>query len=939
MRRVALLTLLIASALPLFARGQSVHLDYSERKLANGLKVVVLEDHSTPIVAVQVWYHVGSNNEDPNRQGFAHMFEHMMFRGTDRLGTKEHFELLRKTGGDCNAYTSFDQTVYVNKVPSNQLALVLWLESERMAFLKIDNESFYTERAVVEEERRMGINAPYGTLLERVLPTIFKDSTYRWATIGQIPHLRKATIDELMKFWETYYVPNNATLVIVGDVKADDAQKLAEKYFSWIPASDSAVPTIETEPKQNEMRQVEVAEPKGPLTLAAYAYRTVPMSHADAPALEVLASVLGGGQSSRLWMDMVKNNELTIAAGAGSLNLENAGIFAAGGALKPFGAEKEDVFKHLDAQIEKVRTEPISQEELDKAKHELLKGEVTGAMTVESKAQLLGQYATLYHDLSRVNKRAEEVEKVTIADVQRVAQTYLVKERMTKVTIEHSMGEMLKNLIKGKDDEGAAPATKPAENRVAQRHGPKSHAVRPADFPTTAPVEPLLSEFPKVPRDEKTLANGLKVVVVPNTEVPLVTMTLGIKFGAFAEDPKHAGSAAMAAEMITQGTENYSSDDLSRELESHAISLGGSVSMDAGTVTASCLKDETDRAVRLLAEVVRRPTFPEKDFKRQKEQTLGALLVSTATPSYLADREFRARVFAGHPYARPAGGEPGDVRKLTPAELKAWWTKFVRPDDSVLYIAGDITAAQGFALAEKYLGDWKIDAPAPTVELPPVPQRSPTMIYLVNKPGLVQSQIRVGQIGMTRDDPDYQPARVLTQVFGGSFGSRLNETLRVKKGLTYGVGGGFSAQRFAGTFQISTFSKTDTTTDAVKGIMDEVQNLQSVPPTDEEMATSKGFLVGSFAGDRETPQATINDLWLIESCGLPEDYLQKSLASVSNASVEDVVRVALRQVDPTKLTVVVVGDAKRVKADLERLAPTLVIEPPKGELSSTQPAK
>jgi zinc protease len=271
--------------------------------------------------------------------------------------------------------------------------------------------------------------------------------------------------------------------------------------------------------------------------------------------------------------------------------------------------------------------------------------------------------------------------------------------------------------------------------------------------------------------------------------------------------------------------------------------------------------------------------------------------------------------------------------------LKQWWTTFVRPDTCVLYIAGDVEPSEALALAEKYLGDWKMPGEAPQVDLPPVPQRSPTMIYLVDKPGLVQSQIRVGQIGMTRHDPDYQPARVLTQIFGGAFGSRLNESLRVKKGLTYGVSGYFSAQRFSGTFTIDTFSKTDSTGEAIRGIVDEVRNLQSVPPTEEEMTTSKGFLVGSFAGDRETPQATINDLWLIEYCGLPADYLQQAIERVSHATAQDVTRVAMNKVDPTKLTIVVVGDAKRVKEQLEPLAPTMVIEAPKGELSSTQPAK
>ncbi|MEE8170611.1 MAG: pitrilysin family protein, partial [Phycisphaerae bacterium] len=233
-RRIAIpAAVCLLSAVPAAAADRLY--DFREQTLDNGLRVVTLEDFSCPIVAVQVWYRVGSKNEDPQRQGFAHMFEHMMFRGTDRLGPKDHFEHVRRTGGNCNAYTSFDNTTYINELPANQLELVLWLEAERMAFLKIDQESFDTERKVVEEERRMGLNAPYGTVPERLLPEIFTKHPYRWTPIGKIPHLRAATIDELQAFWDTYYVPNNATLVIVGAVKHDEAQQLAEKYFGWIP--------------------------------------------------------------------------------------------------------------------------------------------------------------------------------------------------------------------------------------------------------------------------------------------------------------------------------------------------------------------------------------------------------------------------------------------------------------------------------------------------------------------------------------------------------------------------------------------------------------------------------------------------------------------------------------------------------------------------------
>jgi zinc protease len=937
-RRFSLLAGLVVSA-AISARAENVKLDYQSRTLANGLQVITHEDFSCPVVSVQVWYHVGSKDENPQRQGFAHMFEHMMFRGTEHLGPKAHFELIRRTGGDCNAYTSFDNTTYVNKLPANQLQLALYLEAERMAFLRIDQESFNTERAVVEEERRLGQNAPYGTVAEKVLPVIFEKHAYRWTPIGQIPHLRRATIEELARFWETYYVPNNATLVIVGAVTHDDAQKLAERYFDWIPRGGDIPRIREMEPAQAAPREITVSEPKGPVTLVALAFRGPTQSDDDFVPLQVLLHALGDGDSSRMYQDLVKDKDLCVAAGAAPFGLEQDGIAVAYAVVKPFGAKKETVLEALRKRLEDIKTNLPTADEIAKAKTELTRSAVEAATTVESKSQLLGTYAVLHGDVSRVNQRFEQIQRVTVDDLKRVADKYLVEERRTTVIIEPSMGEMLRSLFKGKgDDEVPAPTSQPGDrDRLASRQGPKAAAARPKDFPSTAPVQPLLGEIPPAARHEQTLQNGLKIVLVPNDEVPLVSMTLGLKFGAFADDPDRRGAASLAASLITKGTENYDSKKLATELQSHAISLTGSMGMDVGSVNAACMRDEADRAMRLLAEVVRRPTFPKREFNRQRDQLQTSLAVNEQTPSYLADREFRRRVFGEHPYAHIGTGEAADVRKLEQDDLKRWWQAHVRPDTCVLYVAGDVTPEAGRALAEKYFGDWKSSGDPPAVAVPPAPANTGTRIWLVDKPNTVQSEIRAGHVGITREHSDYQAARVLSQIFGGAFHSRLNESLRVQKGLTYAAFGGMSAERFAGTFTISTFSKTATTADAVRAIIDEVRLLQSAGVQDNELTDSRSFIVGSFAINRERPRDTVNDLWLIEYCGLPNDYLQRSLTQVGQTSAQDVMRVAENRIDPNELTIVVVGDAKKVQGDLAKIAPLTVIPAP-GAKSTTQPA-
>lgn len=939
-RWTAMAGVVLALAAPVSAR-----YEFQERVLENGMRVITLEDFSCPVVAVQVWYHVGSKNEDPQRQGFAHMFEHMMFRGTERLGPTDHFNFVRGTGGNCNAYTSFDQTVYVNYVPADQLPLVLWLEAERMAFLRINEYGFSTERKVVEEERRLGLNRPYGTVFEKVLPVIFKVHPYRWTPIGRIPHLRAARVEELQAFWDRYYVPNNATLVIVGAVPHEKAQRMAEEAFGWIPRFPDPPPLDVSEPPQTEPREILVEEPKGPAPVVGYAFRAVPVKHPDFIPLQVATSILGEGQSSRLYVDLVKEQKLAMYAGAAAVGFEDEGVVAVGAVLKPFG-NRVKAMNALTRQIRRMREEPVSERELRKAINRLLRQQVTQSLTVASKASRLGFAAVIYGDTDWVNREPEAIRSVTREDVQRVCQKYFIKERSTKVYVKPSVAGMLKSLVGGgpAEDEGAPPPPEPATG--PDDPGPpsvKDALRRPEALPDKPPVAAVRPALPKIEdvgiydrararaedvRDvvpAHRLPNGLRVVVVENHEVPFVTMQLGLLDGAWTEDPDMPGVAAMACAMITEGTENYTARELADELETYAISLSGYADMDYASVTASCLSEQVERAMRLLAEVVQRPTFPEEEFRIRLDQTRTAKMVSEKEPGYVADRELRRRIFREHFYARTASGELADLDNLRREALPRWWREHVRPDRAVLYVAGDIERADAFRLAERYLGEWEaVREPAPP-DVPDVPEPAPTRIFLVDRPGLVQSEIRIGHIGITRKDSAYFATRVFNQVFGGSFASRLNDALRVKRGLTYGIRGGFEADRFAGRFVIRTFSKTPKTAEALRVILDEIQRIKTEPPTPEEMQAARNYLLGSFAVSRETPGSIIDDLWLLEREGLPADYFVRYLDAVATTDASTVASIAGRLVRGDRLAIVVVGDAARIRDALAEIAPVTVI--------------
>ncbi len=918
----ALTFLILSAGVSAAENTNSVSFDYRQVVLDNGLRVITLEDFSCPIVAVQVWYHVGSKDEQADRQGFAHMFEHMMFRGTDRLGPTDHFDFIRRVGGSCNGYTSFDQTVYVERIPANQLELALWMEAERMSFLKIDQESFDTERKVVEEERRLMLNQPYGTVVDKVLPELFPGHPYRWFILGNIAHLRASSVAELRDFWKRHYTPNNATLVIVGAVKHDEAQELAKSYFGWIPRYEDPPPTVAPALQAIQARTVSIKEQNAPAPAVGVLFRTVPLAHDDRIPLELLATILGGGNSSRLYRELVAEKQLAVAAMAIDIELEDDGVLIAGAVLPPMGAQLDKALEAIKSQIERLREETVSEKELIKARNRMLKSLVTSNLHITSKARLLGSAAVIEGDVSRVNQILERMRRVTKEDLQRVARKYLTPERSLTITIERNlMGSLLGKLFKQKSSEENAPITAEPE-KVAVPPG-RDGLKRPEDYPEKAPLAEVLP--PKVTPKFSTrkLANGLKVIVVENHEVPFVSVQLGLRAGAWTESKP--GVASMTMSMLTKGTAKHSEGELAEELETYAISLSGSGGMNNCSVRANCLSQRVERMMKLLGEVALEPTFPEEEFKKLHKQTRTGLVIAAETPSYLASRELKRRVYGEHPYARNTSGEIEDLDRLKVADLKGWWSKFARPDMAALIFAGDIDQAQAMELAKRTFGQWRVPGKRPEVKLPKPPKPSATHIYLVDRPGTLQAQIRLGQLAIARKHPRYFTTKVVNGYFGQGFGSRLNKTVRVQKGLTYGIWGGYSASRFAGRFSISTFSKTASTAEAVRAVLEEIKRLKKEGPSDDELEKVRSSILGGFAGKRETPQALAGDLWLIEAEDLSTDHFEKMLSRVAATKAKDCLKLVRQTAKPSKMVIVVVGDANKLKQDLEEIAPVTVV--------------
>lgn len=894
--------------------------DYQQITLDNGLEVITLEDFSCPIVSVQVWYQVGSKDEKPDRQGYAHMFEHMMFKGTDRVSEKDHFNLIRKVGGSCNAYTSFDETAYHETLPADQIELALWLEAERMGFLKIDQYAFDTERKVVEEELRMGENRPYGNVFKKMFAEIFTEHPYHWTPIGKLAHLRATSVPDLRQFWIDHYIPNNATLIIVGDIEHEKAQSLAKDYFGWIPAGPEPKRVMIKEPLPTKPQKVVIDDENAPAGEVLLVWRTVPVGHRDEIVLDCLSQILGSGRSSRLYRAMVADTQIAVEAVAWTYNLQQDGVFVAEATLEPTSQNYDGATKALIEQIQKIKTEGVTDEELQKARNQLLKQTVTANLSIERKADMLGIAAVKMGDVSKVNSRLEEIRSVTKEDLQRAANQYLDMSRVFDITIEQNAG--MQNTRK--DDEEATVTAEPElEAPVPGRTG----TIRPKDFPVTAPIAKEIESSFGLKYKEAKLSNGLKVMVVSNHEVPFVSVRLGLTQGAWTETKP--GTAVMTSSMLTRGTKNHNEAELATAMEQFAVSISGSADMDTATAGMNCLKENLDLGMSLLSEVVLEPTFEQEEFEKLLKQKITGLNIQEQNPRYLASKYFNEILFGSHPYARKPLGSAQDLQQLSVEDLKQWWKTHAQPDFATLIFAGDVTKKEAVAFAEKYFGQWGgVPMQAPVAGS--IPKPNATTIYIVDRPGSVQAQISMGQLGITRrQQPDYFVSLLASAYFGGSFHSRLNESVRVERGLTYGARGGYRAWNLAGTFEVSTFTKNESVAETIRVVLEEISEFRTVEPTDSELYDTRSYFVGSFAGRRETPQDIAGDLWLIESQELGKDYFKKLFKALEDADKQTCVELAEKTLDPDSLVIVVVGDAEKLKEPLAEIAPVKVIEPAK----------
>ncbi|ASG23074.1 M16 family metallopeptidase [Nitrospirillum viridazoti] len=893
----------------------------TERTLANGLKVIALPDTTTPTVSVQVWYSVGSKDDPKGRSGFAHLFEHMMFKSTRDMAAEQFDRLTEDVGGYNNASTNADYTDYFETVPANHLERILWAEAERMGSLVVDEENFKSERDVVKEELRQRVLAqPYGKLFYLMFPQVsFKVHPYGRPGIGSIEDLDAATLQDVQAFHATYYRPDNATLVVVGNFKPEELNAWVDKYFGPLTHPATPIPRVTAvEPARTAPQTLTVTEANAPLPAVLLSYPFPKATDKDLPALLVLDSILGHGDSSRLNQSLVYEKQVASQVFTFQEVNQQPGAYAIG-AILAGGATAEAGEKALLEELDKVSKDGVTEAELAAARNQLVTDELEERETANGRASLLARAAVIFGDPKRADTLLADVQAVTADDVKRVAATWLKPE--TKISVRYVPAD---GPEKGTDTVAtstaidAAPLVVPADLKVVQP-APADQRQAP---PTAGPAVDAALPQPV----EKRLANGLRVIVAPTHGVPLIQASLRIGGGGAVDPGALPGTAAMTANVLTKGTAKRSAPEIARDVEALGGTLNAAAGWDGSELSLLVKGDVLAPAMEIFADVARNPAFQKEELERERHQALDGLSVTLKDPAGLAKLVGPRVLYADAAYGHPLTGTPKSLAALKPADLSAYHHTWWRPDNATLVLAGPLTAEQGFGIAEKLFGDWAKPA-TPLPALPSSPAQPAGRAVVVDLPKAGQAAVLVVRPGLARSDKDYYPASVANAVLGVGYSSRLNEEIRIKRGLSYGAGSALDFRRVPGPFVASTQTKNPSAPEVAGLIMTEMGKLGTQAPAETELAGRKAVLIGNFGRTVETTHGVASLVGSLALQGVDLGEIGRYISSVQAVTPAQVQAAAARTLSPAQSSLVVVGDSAQFLPALKQKYPKVQVIP------------
>ncbi len=903
---------------------QQIQIPYETFTLDNGLRVVVHEDRKAPIVAVSIWYNVGSKDEPAGRTGFAHLFEHLMFNGSENA-PGEYFEYTRQMGAtDLNGTTWFDRTNYFQTVPRPALERALFLESDRMGYLlgAVTQENLTNQIGVVQNEKRQGDNQPYGLVEYAQLEALFPEGhPYRHSTIGSMADLSAATMTTVQEWFRDNYGPNNAVLVLAGDINAAEARPLVERQFGAIPRGPvntpaaASVPTLPS--RVDQVMRDRVA------TTRLYRDWVVPgLAHEDIPALQIAGSILGGLASSRLDNELVRGEQSAVRVSAGLQDFHRVSMFEVQVDVKP-GQDADAVSRRLDRLITDYINRGPSEDEVRRAVMSAVAARVQGLEQVGGfggKAVALAEGMLYTDNPAFYHEQLEALSRVTPAQVRAAMQRWL---RRPVYALRVEPGE--RDAYDEAPGQGGARAPIAAAQKSAE---PASKQAQPAPTRTAPPREmpaigaPPSLDFPDVERAR--LSNGINVVYARRAAVPVTRVTVEFNAGAAADPADALGTQALTLSLLEEGTRTMNSVQLAEAQERLGAGIGTGASLDRTTVSLTALTPNLGPSLDLLADIIRNPAFAPAEVERLRTQQLARIASELTQPQGLAARALPAVLYGpNHPYGKPGTGtgDPAAVARLTRDDLIRFHQRWIRPDNATIYAVGNLPLSELTGQLETRFGNWR--APAEPRGVKQFPTRATTRagrIILIDRPQSPQSIILGAQLLDMVGTDDTLALNTANQALGGDFLARINMDLRETKGWSYGARGGLQMVENQLAYVIQAPVQSNRTADSIRAIQEQVGGfLGANGVTDAELRRIIAGSTGSLPGSFETSPAVLGALRSNALYQRPDNY-QETLADRYRSMTATQLDQAIRsKLDPEDFVWVVVGDASVVRPQLATL--------------------
>jgi len=878
---------------PALAAERDLDIPFEEFYLANGLRVIVHEDRKAPIVATNIWYHVGSKNENPGKTGFAHLFEHLMFNGSENYND-EYFKPFQEVGAtSMNGTTNSDRTNYFQTVPTTALDLALWMESDRMGHLlgAVDQEKLDEQRGVVQNEKRQGENQPYGKVFDLISSGLFPQGhPYSWSTIGSMEDLNAASLEDVYEWFRTYYGPNNATLVLAGDVDVETAREKAQRYFGHIPPGPPLTRLETWIPRLEEDRRM-ITEDRVPQARVYKTWAIPEWGTVDGEILQLVDGVLTQGKTSRLYRRLVYEEQVATDVGAYPYLGEIAGAYVVWATAQP-GQDLGTIERLLDEEIEHFLTRGPTRQEVARTVAESRASFIRGVERVggfTGKSGILAESAVYGGRPDAFKRSLSLLNEVTTDDLRDVAQRWLSKGAF--ILEVHPFQEALT-----------------ASTQDADRSGPPI----PETFPRAV--------FPDLQRGE--LSNGMRLIVASRSAVPVVQFSLQFNAGYAADQRARPGTAALAMEMLDEGTAYRDALQISEELAQLGAELRTGSNLDYSFVSLSALTENLRQSLEIYSDVILNPSFPEPELELQKRLQISSIQREKTTPMSMALRIFPRLIYGeGHAYSLPmtGSGTETSVAALTRNDLVEFHSTWAKPNNATMIVVGDTSLGEITPLLEALFTDWNAgEIPEKNISEVSLPER--TRVVLVDRPGSEQSIIIAGHLLVGRADERELAIQAMNDILGGSFTSRVNMNLREDKAWSYGVRSMIVDTMRQRPFIVYAPVQTDKTAPSIAELDREMRDLIGERPvTAEEISTVKKQNTLNLPGRWETARAVAGDIAELVRFGLPDDYWRRYPGMVDAIDISQVDAAARALVAPDRLTWVIVGDLQVIEEDIRAL--------------------